>query len=130
RLGDATRAYIARVQGCQLAVGLVIAGLDEVEDDFALAANTTQARDVREEARDWLLTADDKGVRDEAALAWTGVDRLKSGLNAMLAFIDNPRPTKLVEARDKLQAGEQQASEGLRQINRIRRSNGLKAVKR
>jgi hypothetical protein len=31
---------------------------------------------------------------DQAQTAWTGVDRIKSGLNALMAYIDDPRPRR------------------------------------
>lgn len=126
---DNTRAFIARAQGCLTAMEIVFAAINEDSDDFEVADNTTQARDICEEAREQLLTADDDEFRDEAALTWSGVDRLKSGLNATLAFLDNPRPSKLVEARDKLQEGRAQVQAGVRQINRLRRKRGLKPIR-
>jgi len=66
---------------------------------------------------------------DQATDAWYGVDRLKSGLNAFLAYLDNPEPTKLIEARNKLQEGDQNAARGIHEINQRRKVYGLHAVK-
>ncbi len=66
---------------------------------------------------------------DEAAIGFYAIDRYKSGLNAVLAYIDDPRPTKIIEARDKLQEGDVSASEAYREINKRRKVYGLKKYK-
>jgi hypothetical protein len=60
--------------------------------------------------------------------AWYGVDRMKSGLNALLVYIDSKAPSKLIEARDKLVQGLATARAGIRAINARRRFYGLRAI--
>jgi hypothetical protein len=53
---------------------------------------------------------------------------MKSGMNALRAYIDNPLPSKLIEARDKILRGDAQADKGIQQINRRRVIYGLKKI--
>jgi hypothetical protein len=122
-----TRYFLNQMSYCELSVGLVLADIRRGKlDDIELADGTTQARNVCDDVRGKLLLADTDHFDDEAALGFDGIDRFKSGLNAMLAYIDNPRPTKVVEARDKLQEGDQATSQARREINQRRRVYGLK----
>jgi hypothetical protein len=122
-----TRYYLSQMSACQFSVALVLANLRKGKlNDIELADTTTQARDVCETARSKLLLADTDHFDEEAALGFHGIDRFKSGLNAMLAYIDNPRPTKVIEARDKLQEGDQYATQARREINGRRHVYGLK----
>jgi hypothetical protein len=55
--------------------------------------------------------------------------RGQEGLNALLADIDDPRPSKVIDARKKLNDGDSTASSGIQQINQRRKVYGLKALK-
>ncbi len=124
-----TREYIAGVQTCQVGLGLVLLDIKRGESDpIKLADAATQGRDVCDSERSQLVAMDTDHFVDEAALAWNGVDRAKSGLNAMLAYLDNPAPSKLIEVRDKLAEGDRDMAEGIRQINARRHVYGLKAI--
>jgi hypothetical protein len=49
--------------------------------------------------------------------------------HAFLTYLDNPEPTKLIEARNKLHEGDQYATRGIREINQRRKIYGLKTIK-
>lgn len=122
-----TRYFLNQMSSCQVAVGLVILQAQEGNaTDLDLADTTTQARDTCDAVREQLLLADTDHFDDQAALGYHGIDRLKSGLNAMLAYIDNPRPSKLIEARDKIQEGDEAAAQAQREITQRRRVYNLK----
>ena len=89
---------------------------------------TTTARDTCDNVRSD-LAADHDHFDDEAVVAWGGVDEIKSGLNAILAYFDNPRPSKIIEARNKLNEGDSTAADGIHQINQRRHVYSLKAIK-
>jgi hypothetical protein len=56
------------------------------------------------------------------------VDEIMSGLNALLAQSDDPRPSKIIEARQAERRREDPSS-GIRQINQRREVYGFTAVK-
>ena len=125
-----TCAYINAMATCETAVGIVLLDIKQGQpDDVALADESTQARDVCDGIRSKLATMNTDHFDDQAAEGFYAVDRYKSGLNAMLAYIDNPRPTKVIEARDKLETGDAAAAEATRAINKRRRLFGLAAYK-
>jgi hypothetical protein len=125
-----TRAYTKRVQACRavaaLARSIIAQGKGNAVD---MADTTTQARDTCNNIRTALATMSHDHFDNEAVDAWSGVDEIKSGLNAVLAYLDNPRPSKIIEARDKLNEGDALAKEGLHGINVRRHVYGLKALK-
>jgi len=125
-----TRAYAKRVQACRtvaaIARSIIAQGKSNLVD---LADTTTQARDTCDNIRGALLAMPHDHFDNEAAYAWGGVDEIKSGLNAVLAYIDDPRPTKIIEARDKLNQGDALARHGLHGINVRRHVYGLKKLK-
>jgi hypothetical protein len=124
-----TREYVRQVKACRLAVGVVLLQIREGKaTDIELADSATSARDTCDAIRSRLVTMNTDHFDDQATTAWSGVDRYKSGLNAMLAYIDNPAPSKLIEARDKLQEGDQSVSQGLREINARGRVYNLKPL--
>ena len=123
-----THRYIVQVRGCIKITGLVIAIAQQGPDDITFADSTTKARDTCNTIRTRLLRISTDHFDDQASQAWYGVDRMKSGLNALLAYIDSKAPSKLIEARDKLQAGLSNATVGVAAINRRRRSYRLKAI--
>ena len=122
-----TRAYIDTVRGCQAVVAVIRLDIRQRVSDIRLADDATQARDICQGASDSLLDANTDHFDKQATTAWYGVDRYKSGLNAMLAYIDDPRPTKLIEVRDKLAQGDSATRIGIRGINLRRAVYGLKA---
>ncbi len=125
-----SRAYIARVQSCQVTTGLVLIDIRRGQtNQFKLADETTTARDTCDEARSQLATMSTDHFDDEATVAWGGVDRLKSSMNALLAYLDQPIPSKLVEVRNKLREGDADAAEGVKRINQRRRVYGLKPIR-
>jgi hypothetical protein len=124
-----SRAYANAVQGCRLSAAIVRSAAVKGDTDLVdMADMTTTARDTCDNIRGNLLGMDTDHFDDQAQTAWTGVDRIKSGLNALMAYIDDPRPTKIIEARDKLNEGDATAREGLRGINRRRHVYGLRAL--
>jgi hypothetical protein len=85
-----TRAYIAQVQTCQVEVGLLLLAIRRGQTNtLKLADEGTTARDACDSIRSRLLSMDTTHFDDQATDAWYGVDRLKSGLNAFLAYLDN-----------------------------------------
>jgi hypothetical protein len=125
-----TRVYIAKVKTCDLETGIVLLQIkDGVTDPVKLAGTTTDARDICDSIRSQLSTMSTDHFYNQAILAWAGVDRMKSGLNAFLAYLDNPEPTKIIEVRDKLQEGDADISQGIAQINQRRKVYGLPPVR-
>lgn len=115
---------------CETAVGLVVLDIRRGNlDPVSLADNTTQARDICDSIRSRLASMTTDHFDDQAALGFYAIDRLKSGLNAVLAYLDNPRPTKIIEARNKLQDGDGSATQAIRAINKRRRVYGLHKLK-
>jgi hypothetical protein len=125
-----TRRYVEAVQGCRQFAAIVRSAAVKGETDMLdMADLTTTARDGCDNRRSTMLGMDTEHFDDQAAPAWAGVDEIKSGLNALLAYIDNPRPGKIIEARNKLDEGDSTAAEGIHQINQRRHVYGLKAFK-
>lgn len=125
-----TRAYLNKISTCQTAVGLVLLDARSGKvDDFQLADDATQARDICDEIRSQVVSMDTDHFDDEAATGFYAVDRYKSGLNAILTYIDNPAPTKIIEARDKLQEGDMSARQARRDINGRRHVYGLRSYR-
>ena len=124
-----TRQYIAQVQTCQVSVGLTLLMIRRGETDpIKLSESAKLAADTCETIKTNLAVADTDHFDDQALVAWSGVSEMKSGMNALRAYIDNPLPSKLIEARDKIQRGDSQASLGIRQINARRVVYGLKKI--
>jgi hypothetical protein len=124
-----TREYIAKVQTCQITVGLTLLMIKRGETDtFKLADSANTAAQTCETIKTNLAVADTDHFDDQALLAWSGVSDMKSGMNALIAYLDNPQPSKLIEARDKLQRGDAEATQGIRQINRRRVVYGLNKI--
>jgi hypothetical protein len=128
KVDENTRAYLNVMASCQTAVGLILIDIKKGGlSDVAFADETTQARDICDGARSKVLSMNTDHFDDQAATGYYAIDRYKSGLNAMLAYIDNPRPTKVIEARNKLQEGDQAATETTRTINQRRHVYGLRS---
>jgi hypothetical protein len=123
-----TRAYLNAMAVCEAAVDLTMGEIRRGKSsDFQLADDITQARDICNGIRSKLLRLNTDHFDNEASAGWYAIDRLKSGLNALLAYLDNPRPSKLVEARNKIQDGQHTAAQAHSGINRRRRVFGLKS---
>ena len=125
-----TRDYVKAVNACRLSAAVVRVAAAKGETDLVdMADLATTARDTCDNVRSNLAGTDTEHFDDQAVQAWGGVDEVKSGLNALLAYIDNPRPSKIIEARNKLDEGDAAAREGLRGINRRRHVYELRALK-
>jgi hypothetical protein len=125
-----SRRSVSAVNACRVSAAIVRSAAARGDTDLVdMADLTTTARDTCDGVRSNLATLDTDHFDDQAAEAWAGVDEIKSGLNAVLAYIDNPRPSKIIEARNKLDDGESTAADGLRQINERRKVYGLKPLK-
>jgi hypothetical protein len=123
-----THRYIVQTRACITVTGLVISIAQQGPDDITFADSVTKARDTCDAIRSRLVSMSTDHFSNEADQAWYGVDRMKSGLNALLAYIDSKAPSKLIEARDKLSAGISNAKTGIKRINARRRVYGLKPV--
>ncbi len=97
-------------------------------DTVKISDSANTAAQTCETIKSNLAVADTAHFDDEALLAWSGVSEMKSGMNALRAYLDDPRPSKLVEVRDKIQRGDAQAAEGIRQINSRRVVYGLNRI--
>jgi hypothetical protein len=123
-----THRYIVQVRGCISATRLVASIAQKTNDDVELADATTKGRDICDAIRSRLLSINTDHFDNQASQAWYGVDRMKSGLNALLVYIDSKAPSKVIEARDKLVQGLATAQTGNRAINARRLSFGLRAI--
>jgi len=125
-----TRAYLNAMSLCEVEVGLVTLDIQRGKStDVELADAATSARDACDSTRSRLASMDTNHFDDQAANGFFAIDRLKSGLNALLAYIDNPRPSKLIEVRNKLQEGDQAARQTRHDINVRRHVYGLRALR-
>jgi hypothetical protein len=113
---------------CVTVTGLVASIAQKATNEFDVADAATKGRDTCDAIRSRLLRISTDHFDDQASQAWYGVDRMKSGLNALLAYLDTNAPSKLIEARDKLVQGIATAKAGVRAINARRRVYGLKAI--
>jgi hypothetical protein len=123
-----THRYINQVRGCLTVTGLVVQIAANAQDEIQVADAATKGRDTCDAIRSRLLRINTDNFDNQASQAWYGVDRMKSGLNALLAYLDTKAPSKLIETRDKLQQGTATAKAGIRAINARRRAYGLRAI--
>jgi hypothetical protein len=123
-----THAYIKQTRGCLAVTALVGQIIQQTKDVIEIADATTKARDTCDAIRSRLLRIGTDHFDHQASQAWYGVDRMKSGLNALLNYLDTSAPSKLIEARDKLVNGAATARAGIRAINARRRAYGLRAI--
>ena len=123
-----TRAYVGEMESCVVEVGLVIIDARKNASDIALADSATSARDTCDQVRSNLEGMNTDHFGDQANEGYYGIDRYKSGLNALLTYIDTAAPTKLIEARNKLDEGDQAAAQAIRDINQRRRDYGLAPI--
>lgn len=124
-----TRAYVRQLHGCQAAVAIVRLSITKQQTIIEIADTTTQARDICDAIRTRLLRMDTKHFVDQANDGWYAVDRYKSGLNALLKYLDTTQPSKLIEARDKLAQGDAGVALAVREINQRRHVYGLPPIK-
>jgi hypothetical protein len=125
-----TRAYVDAAHACELGVGLVQLDIKKNVSLVALADITTQARDICEGVRSKLLSLDTSHFGDQASEVWYGVDRYKSGLNALLTYIDTSAPSKVIEVRNKFGEADAAITHGIKLINARRRLYGLGPLRR
>jgi hypothetical protein len=123
-----TRSFVATLRQCDLSAAIARGSLKSATAVQAADA-VTSARDTCDNVRSELALADSQHFSDQAAIAFGAADELKSGLNAVLAYLDNPRPSKVIEARNKLDDGATQAASAYSEINKRRRVYGLKSIK-
>lgn len=122
-----SRAYVKEVRGC---VTIASLALSIAGKQSAVGASETvkTAADTCDAIRHRLLGMSTDHFDKQAITAWSGVDRLKSGLNAFVAYIDTRYPSKLVESKGKLRQGGQWARIGIRGINLRRHVYGLASI--
>jgi hypothetical protein len=123
-VNDHSRAYIGEVRRC-MEIASVAISLAAKEDIYSASDSVKQAANTCDDIRSELATMDSDHFDKQATTAWGGVDRIKSGLNATVAYLDTQYPSKLVEARDKLHLGMMWARIGIRGINLRRQVYGL-----
>jgi len=75
-----------------------------------------------------LLTMNDDHFSKQATTAWGGIERIKSGLNATVKFVETGYPSKLAEAKGKLRLGMSWTHAGIRGINLRRHVYGLGSI--
>ncbi len=124
-----SRKYVRDGFYCQVGVALVRLDISQGKSDIKLADDATNARDTCESARDTLSADNTDHFADQAMNFWYGIDRYKSGLNALLNYIDTGAATKAIEVKDKFQQGDAYVELGLRGINARRKIYGLKVIK-
>jgi hypothetical protein len=127
-LDNHTRAYVAAMKSCMTATGVVLVDIQQGVSGVGLADETTTARNVCNQTRTQLLSLNTNDFDSQAADGFHGIDRYKSGLNALLAYLDTNAPSKLIEARNKIEQGDQAASRAIDEINARRRDSGLEAI--
>ena len=102
--------------------------MNEAKIDYAASDTIKQAADTCNGIRSRLAAMSTDHFDKQATTAWAGVDRIKSGLNATLAFIDTRYPSKLTEAKNKLAQGRSWTRIGIRGINVRRHVYGLGSI--
>jgi hypothetical protein len=122
-----TRAYVKQVRGC-LTIASLSLSVAANQNDYKASDTIKQAADTCDAIRHRLLSMNTDHFDKQATTAWAGVDRIKSGLNATLAFIDTRYPSKLTEAKGKLRQGTSWVRIGIRGINARRHVYGLRSI--
>jgi hypothetical protein len=122
-----TRAYVKQVRGC-VAIARLSLSLASKQSTYAASDTIKKAADICDAIRSRLASMSTDHFDKQATTAWAGVDRLKSGLNATLAFIDTRYPSKLTEAKNKLAEGRSWTRIGIRGINLRRHVYGLGSI--
>jgi hypothetical protein len=97
-------------------------------DDIQIATVFRSASQTCDAIRHRLLTMNTDHFSSQANTAWYGVDRLKSGLNAFINYIDTRAPSKAAEAADKVREGSSASRVGVAGINARRVAYGLPRI--
>jgi hypothetical protein len=123
-----TRAYVKQARACLTVAGLAISVGQASNDDIQTAQAFRSASQTCDAIRSRLVSMNTDHFSKEADLAWYGVDRIKSGLNAFLAYIDTRAPSKAAEAADKVGEGSSDIRAGVAGINTRRKAYGLPRI--
>jgi hypothetical protein len=122
-----TRAYVKQVRGC-VAIASLSLQIASKQNDFKASATLKSAADTCDAIRHRLVGMSTDHFSKQADVAWGGVDRIKSGLNAFVAYIDSGAPSKLNEAVGKVKQGTSWTQIGIRGINLRRHVYGLGSI--
>jgi len=122
-----TRAYVKQVRGCVLIAQLSL-NLAGKQTDVGASETVKQAADTCDAISTRLVQMSTDHFDKQAVVAWSGVDRIKSGLNAFVKYIDTRYPSKLVESKEKLKLGGTWTRIGIRGINARRHVYGLGSI--
>jgi hypothetical protein len=122
-----TRAYVRQVRGCVTIASLSLS-VAAKQNVYTGAGTIKRAAETCDAIRSRLASMPTDHFYKQANTAWAGVDRIKSGLNATLAFYDTRYPSKLAEARDKMRLGGMWTRIGIRGINLRRHVYGLNSI--
>lgn len=122
-----TRAYVKQVRGC-MTIATLSLSVASKQNDYAASTTIKTAADTCNTIRSRLASMNTDHFDKQATTAWVGVDRIKSGLNATLAFIDTHYRSTLAEAKSKLAQGMSWARIGIRGINARRHVYGLGSI--
>ena len=122
-----TRAYVKQVRACVTIAALSLQ-IASKQTDIKASATLKTAADTCEVIRRRLVTMSTDHFDKQANVAWGGVDRIKSGMNAFVAYIDSGAPSKLNEAAGKVKLGTSWTQIGIRGINLRRHVYGLGSI--
>jgi len=122
-----SRAYVKQVRGC-VAIASLSLSVAAKQNVYSAAETIKRAAETCDAIRSRLAGMSTDHFDKQANTAWAGVDRIKSGLNATLAFLDIRYPSKLAEAKGKLRLGNSWARIGIRGINLRRHVYGLGSI--
>lgn len=123
-----TRTYIQQVRACMTVTSLAISIGSQSKDDIQTASAFRSASQTCDAIRHRLLLVNTDHFDNQASTAWYGVERLKSGLNAFINYIDTRAPSKAAEATDKITEGSAAARAGIAGINARRVAYGLRRI--
>jgi len=123
-----SRAYVKQARACLTVAGLAISIGKASNDDIQTAQAFRSASETCDAIRSRLVTMNTDHFSKQADLAWYGVDRIKSGLNAFIAYIDTRAPSKAAEAADKIGEGSTDVRAGVAGINARRQAYGLPRI--
>ena len=126
-----SRRYVREMHRCTDGVVLFSAALQQpgTVDNVTLADTVVSLTRLCDQVRSDLAAMDTNHFDDQAALGFYGVDRIKSGFNALLKYLDTNAPSKLIEGRDKITDGVQSSHTAIAEINDRRAVYGLPAIK-
>jgi hypothetical protein len=122
-----SRAYVKQVRACVTIAALSLQ-IASKQSDIKASATLKTAADTCDAIRTRLVTMNTDHFSKQANVAWGGVDRIKSGMNAFVAYIDSGAPSKLNEATGKVKLGTSWTQIGIRGINLRRHVYGLGSI--